>query len=188
MIKIRVEPVEEFNSMTNEFTIRDGLEGGLFSFENTLKAISKWEAIWQKPYLNPFKETLTSEEMASYYECMCITPGFNRAYLNQPDVLSALENYVMTSHTATKANSKDSGGKIRMYTSEEIYAMMAVARIPFECDKWEINRLMALIGEVSKLNAASGEKSEQDRKKVADRIVDENRRRQERFKKEGRYI
>ena len=49
--------------------------------------------------------------------------------------------------TATKvfSNKKTEKGKQKTITSELIYSWMVGLQIPFECQKWHINRLLTLI-------------------------------------------
>ena len=50
MLKITVQPFEMFDSATSEFI---QCAGGELSLEHSLISISKWEAKWHKPYIDP---------------------------------------------------------------------------------------------------------------------------------------
>lgn len=142
MIKIKVEPVEAFNNVTQQF---DTLPGGVFRFEHCLLAISKWEAKYCIKFFPAVeKQELTEEQSIDYYACMCLDEGFDKAYIT-PDLAKILNDYMSESHTATTLPKNQKGGRKQVYTSELIYAYMAVGRIPFECETWEIGRLMMLI-------------------------------------------
>ncbi len=142
MITLKVEPVEAFNNVTQQF---ETLPGGVFRFEHCLLAISKWEAKHCIQFLPAVeKGELTKEQSIDYYYFMCLDEGFSRDYIT-PDLANILNEYMSKSHTATVLPKPKKTGRKQKYTSELIYAYMAVGRIPFECETWEIGRLMMLI-------------------------------------------
>ena len=55
--------------------------------------------------------------------------------------------YINNPSTATTFGADQNGGKARerVKTSEQIYYYMTAANIPFECQKWHLNRLLTLI-------------------------------------------
>ena len=70
---------------------------------------------------------------------------------NNMDCLNKIKTYMEDPHTATTINNnKFSKGKVakkkEIITAEVIYFWMTQLGIPFECDKWNINNLLALIG------------------------------------------
>lgn len=146
MIKIYIpENSDAYDPTSGEFTT---IKGGIFSFENSLKSISKWEARHQKRWLDE-RVNKTDDELLDYYKCMCITPGFKVEMLND-DIIKILNEYVQTEHTGTTIHNhgiQNGCGSVRNsgISSEQIYAKMVMAGIPFECDKWEIHRLLKLI-------------------------------------------
>lgn len=127
---------EEFVS-TKEQTLR---------LEHSLVSLSKWESKWHKPFLT--KDKKTTEESIDYIKCMTISQNVN------PEVYSCITNeqikqifdYIEDPMTATtfSKNEKKSFNKEQI-TSELIYYWMVSLNIPFECQKWHLNRLMTLI-------------------------------------------
>lgn len=149
MIKIRVNEIEVYDEQTSSFS---NLPSKVFRFEHSLKAISKWEQKWCIRFL-PNINNLTNEQLSDYLCCMCIDEGFSQAYLTS-DVIGILSNYLNKKQTATTFHSQkntSSKGK-HNYSSEEIYAHMVLANIPFECDEWNIERLFILLNAVSILS------------------------------------
>lgn len=145
MITIKIEEIEAFDELTNTFT---SLPAKTFRFEHSLKAISKWEQKWNIRLLPNFNN-LTNEQLSDYLCCMCLDEGFSQAYLTS-DVIGILSNYLNKKQTATTFHSQkntSSKGK-HNYSSEEIYAHMVLANIPFECDEWNIERLFILLNAV----------------------------------------
>lgn len=118
--------------------------------EHSLISISKWESKYHKAFLK--KDEKTFEETLDYIRCMSITnvdPAvFNRMTNSQ---IKQILDYINDPMTATYTGSgKLNGGATSssnkdVMTSELIYYYMVELGIPFECEKWHINRLFALI-------------------------------------------
>lgn len=120
--------------------------------EHSLISISKWEAKWKKPFLNTDK---TSEELIDYIRCMTITPNvdpttyFGITSKEQRIILEYIKDpYTATTFREDKNNPnavRKSESLQKRITSEEIYYWMIANGIPFECEKWNLNRLLTLI-------------------------------------------
>lgn len=114
--------------------------------EHSLLSISKWESIHKKPFLSA--ETKTREETISYVECMTINHDVPpTVYIALTDeIITQINSYIEDSHTATTISKRGGGRASReIITSELIYYWMVSQGIPFECEKWNLNRLMTLI-------------------------------------------
>lgn len=117
--------------------------------EHSLLAISKWEAEYKKPFLNT--ENRTPQESLSYIKYMTITPNVdpNVYYIviESRKLMDEINAYMNDKQTATFFNEEDKKTKnsAKAITSELIYYWMVAHRIPFECQKWHINRLLTLI-------------------------------------------
>lgn len=114
--------------------------------EHSLVSLSKWEAKWNKPFLsNP---NMTDEESIDYIKCMTVTKNvdpevYNHLTKKNVDEIIAYINAPMTATTFNDKNEKKS--KKEIVTSELLYYLMVAYNIPFECQKWHLNRLMTLI-------------------------------------------
>lgn len=117
-----------------------------FSLEHSLLSISKWESKWKKSYLS--RNDKTNEEMLDYIRCMTITPNIDPAVYTRlsADNIRKIQDYINDPMTATtfkqtqiQRHSND------IVTAELVYYWMITAGIPMECQKWHINRLLALI-------------------------------------------
>lgn len=115
-------------------------------FEHSLISLSKWEARWQKPFLSKGSKTL--EETLDYIRCMTLTQNVDpNVYLClSNDNIMQIQAYIEDGMTATTFGNSEHGGNSReQVTSELIYYWMIAFNIPFECQKWHLNRLMTLI-------------------------------------------
>ena len=170
MITLKIPNLEVFNNDTQEFQT---IKGGVFKFEHSLRSVSKWEAKHHIPFL--VAKERTEDENLDYLVCMAVDKGFNR-YLLTNDVIKVLTDYMADSHSATTFRKTDASTH-KIITSEVIYATMANYRIPFECDKWNLNRLMNLI-------RATSDQQQPHKKMSQSEIREQNRALNEKRKKE----
>jgi hypothetical protein len=152
MLEIDVPESEAWDNDREEFVL---IPGGHLCLEHSLISLSKWESKHEKPFLvdDPPK---TSAELLDYIRCMTVNKGVKpETYLGltQSDY-EKINKYISAPMTATTFNdSRKQKGKTVSYgrrhqhiiTSEELYYDMIAFQIPFECEKWHINRLLTLI-------------------------------------------
>lgn len=113
--------------------------------EHSLLSISKWESKWHKPFLG--KDQKTNEQVIDYIRCMTINKvDPNTFYSLTQQNIADVTNYIDDPMTATWFKEDDTKTPNReIVTSELIYYWMIAAGIPFECEKWHLNRLITLI-------------------------------------------
>lgn len=143
MLQITIPAVELWDEINEEFI---SAKEQTLTLEHSLVSLSKWESKWCKPFLS--KEEKTLEESIDYIRCMTLTQNVDSSVYNRltNENLSLIHSYMNASMTATKINdssSKKSGYEIM--TNEIIYSLMIAYNIPFECQKWHLNRLLTLI-------------------------------------------
>lgn len=119
----------------------------ILRLEHSLRAVSKWESKWNKPFISD--ETKTWEETVDYVRCMEMTGNVKpEVYklLTKSDI-EKVNEYIAAKMTATTINRRGPQKPNReKITSELIYFWMVQYGIPFDpCDKWHLNRLLMLI-------------------------------------------
>lgn len=143
MLQIDVPAGEFFNEITNQFEYS---KATTLTLEHSLVSLSKWESNHCKPFLTGDEKT--NEEILDYIKCMTLTQNVD------PNVYKSLSNenidkinkYINDPHTATTVKENPNAPKGReIITSELIYYWMIALQIPFECQKWHLNRLLMLI-------------------------------------------
>lgn len=114
--------------------------------EHSLVSLSKWESKWHKPFLS--NTNMTAEESLDYIKCMTITKNVDPLiYLNlTKENIDAVIGYINAPMTATTfSNRQKEKASNEVVTSELIYYWMIAYNIPFECQKWHLNRLLTLV-------------------------------------------
>lgn len=143
MLTIRIPQTELWDENTNEFI---QFSGKKLQLEHSLVSLAKWEAIWKKPFITRIKTVKTREETLSYVQCMTITQNVD-PYVYKfltDDNLEEIRKYIDDPMTATTFQ-EHGGSSNEGITAEVIYYWMIAFNIPFECQKWHLNRLLTLI-------------------------------------------
>lgn len=143
MLQITVPATERFNEETNEFI---STKEQTLQLEHSLISLSKWESKWCKSFID--SKDKTTEETLDYVRCMTLTPNVKpEIYQNlSAQNIAAVNAYIDAPMTATVfGDNKKSGGPKEIITAELIYYWMIANNIPFECEKWHLNRLITLI-------------------------------------------
>lgn len=165
MLNIIVPGKRFWDGNKNEFIFTKETK---LSLEHSLVSISKWESKWHKPFLNDDKKT--REEVTDYIKCMTITQNVDDLVYTvlTEDNYKAITSYIDNKMTATWFNDPKNGTnkspiKKEVITSEVIYYWMISLNIPFECQKWHLNRLLTLIKVCNaKAKAANTKQSKKD--------------------------
>ena len=143
MLTITIPATEEFDEIKGVFVYS---KEQTLQLEHSLISISKWESKWCKPFLA--KQDKTAEEIIDYVKCMTLNKSVSDDVYRclTQDNISAINEYIGAPMTATYFSNQDKGKKNNeQITSELIYYWMIALQIPFECQKWHINRLLTLI-------------------------------------------
>lgn len=160
MIRINIPDIDLYDENQNKFII---IKGQDIQLEHSLVSLSKWESKWKKPFISKLKEK-TSEEWIDYIRCMTLTQNVNPdiyKYIPQEEILK-VKKYIEDPMTATTFTQLDQKPDRSIVTAEIIYYAMIAYNIPFECQKWHLNKLLTLIKVCSIKNAPNKKMSKHE--------------------------
>lgn len=160
MLEIVVPENEFFVETDNSF---HHIKTTTLQLEHSLVSLSKWESKWNKPFLG--KDEKTVEECIDYVKCMTITQHVDPYvyYGITTDTFEKINKYIELPMTATwfgKKEKKSFGHEV--VTAEVIYYWMISLNIPFECQKWHLNKLITLIRVCNEKNAPHDKATKQE--------------------------
>lgn len=140
--KITIPAREFYDPQKNEFT---EVKEQTIVIKHSLVSLSKWEAKWHKPFLND--NTKTWEESIDYIKCMTLTQNVDPNVYDAitPELFAEINSYIDDPMSARKFRDEENNSRREVITSELIYFWMISLGIPMECQKWHLNRLLALI-------------------------------------------
>lgn len=143
MLYITIPARQLWNEQTGEFVY---ISEQTLQLEHSLVSLSKWESKWHKSFLSD-KVEKTDEEIMDYIKCMTITQNVNPlVYMCLTrDNIEKINAYISNPMTATTFRDEKEKKNKEVVTAELIYYWMLSLNIPFECQKWHINRLLTLI-------------------------------------------
>ena len=150
MLQLIIPDLETFDESKSEFIL---LKGKPIQLEHSLVSISKWESKWNKPFLSKNKKTI--EETIDYIKNMTITQNVPLDIYGNitKDNINVVSEYIAAPMSATWFNNTKEEPSKEIITSEIIYYWMITYNIPFECQKWHLNRLLTLIKVCSSKNS-----------------------------------
>lgn len=159
MLTIHIPSKEMWNESKQEF---EYTKARTLVLEHSLVSMSKWESKWCKPFLSSERKTI--EETIDYIKCMTITQNvddyvYSALTTSNIDEINA---YIQHPMTATVVVDNDKSSSKEVLTSELIYYWMISFNIPFECQKWHLNRLITLIRLCNKRNKPPKKLSQQE--------------------------
>lgn len=142
MLEITIPGIELYDEEKNEFI---NYSEETIQLEHSLVAISKWESKWCKPFLSG--KDKTTEEILDYIMCMTTSKDVNNDVYSRltQENFSKINDYIGHPMTATTFSDERRTTNREIITSEIIYYWMVSFNIPFECQYWHVNRLLALI-------------------------------------------
>ena len=143
MLQIVIPAIELWDEETQEFV---QVKEQTLQLEHSLVSLSKWESKWNKAFLG--KQSKSVEETLDYIKCMTLTknvdPNIYKWISNEN--IQKINKYIDAPMTATTFMEDPSNKRNNeIVTSELIYYWMVTLNIPFECQKWHLNRLLTLI-------------------------------------------
>lgn len=179
MLKITIPRIEQYDEIKEEFITS---KEHVLQLEHSLVSLSKWELKWKKPFIASGEKTV--EETIDYIRCMTITqnvPEEAYAHVTNENV-NRVKEYIADDMTATTFSKEHGTISREIITAEILYYYMITLNIPFECQKWHLNRLMALIKVCSIKNSPP---KKMNKHELAKRNRDLNAERKKALKTEG---
>lgn len=160
MLTIVIPGTEIYDEVTNEFIYS---KETILKLEHSLVSISKWESKWQKPFL--MSNEKKPEEVVDYIKCMSVSGEISTEVFNNltHENIRDINAYIESPMTATWfSDNTETRGSKEIITSELIYYWMIAHNIPFECQKWHLNRLLTLIRVCNIKNTPPKKRTRQD--------------------------
>ena len=156
MLKLTIPARKDYWDDEKQMFLPDTKEYTL-QLEHSLLSISKWEAMYHKPFLST---ELTIDMIKDYAKCMTLNPNVpDDVYASiTSSNIDSITDYIKDKKTATWFTENDGtkssahkNGRMngKVITSEIIYCWMTQLQIPYSCEKWHLNRLLTLIRVIS---------------------------------------
>lgn len=180
MLKVTIPQQELWDEGQEKFI---KVKSTTLQLEHSLVSLSKWESKWHKPFLGNGDKSV--EETVDYIRCMTLTQNVNPLVYSLIDqkTMERISDYIADSMTATWFSKADKSAPSReVITAEIVYYWMIMLNIPFECQKWHLNRLLTLIRVCNAKNAPSKKLS---RKQIAKRNAALNAARRKNLNSKG---
>jgi hypothetical protein len=142
MLKITIHSIELYDEIKDEFI---NSKEQVLQLEHSLVSLSKWESKWCKPFLSKVEKTI--EESIDYIRCMTLTQNVDpdTYKLISQENMSQVSKYIEAPMTATTFSNSGKSKNREIITAEIIYYWMIAFNIPYDCQKWHLNRLLTLI-------------------------------------------
>lgn len=152
-LTVPAEVEELWDEVNERFVYKELAKPVTLELEHSLISLSKWESTWCKRYFEC--EEKTYEESKSYIKCMTIGKNvpdavYDRIMKNK-DLIKQITDYIKAPMTATtfstygKETTNGYNTDIKKVSSERIYFWMIEHGIPYQFEKWHLNRLLTLI-------------------------------------------
>lgn len=173
MLCITVPENEYYIEEINEFVC---VKKTKLKLEHSLVSLAKWESKWCKPYLSIEKKT--EEEVLDYIRCMTLNKDIDPMvyYGLTSENLREIDVYIEAPMTATTITDMSGKHNREIVTAEIIYYWMIALQIPFECQKWHLNRLITLVKVCDIRNSPDKKMSTQETINMYKSLNDERRR------------
>lgn len=144
MLQIEVTVVpERYDDLKEEFI---PAKTQTLQLEHSLISLAKWESKWCKSFLHTPEKT--DEEIMDYIKYMTLTQNVKQDTYDKLSMenVRQIQEYINAPMTATTFAPEPPGKANKdIVTAELIYYWLIALNIPFECQKWHLNRLLTLI-------------------------------------------
>lgn len=162
MIPIQIESRNTWDPIKEEF---GEVKGFKVNLEHCLLSVSRWETITAKPFLD--NKEKTNEELMLYIKCMSLdtelTDEQTLAIATDATAMNQIKEYIEAPLTATivKSNGPKNGSG-EFLTSELMYYWLVGLQIPFEVERWPLQRMIKLVEVCNAKNQPAKKMSKND--------------------------
>lgn len=175
MLRLTIPKTELWNETTSTFEYTEEV---VVDLEHSLVSLSKWESFYEKPFLS--EEPKTREETRYYIGCMCLGEFPSDLTLSRitDAQIQEVDDYISKRHTATWFNEPKTSYRQTnktVVTAEVIYYWMVSLQIPFECEYWNLNRLITLVRVINNKNQPQKKMSRNEAMTQARRLNEERK-------------
>ena len=159
MLTIVIPSKEYFDSEKSEFAYS---KETTLQLEHSLLSLSKWEAKWNEPFLSV--KDKSNEQILDYVRCMTLNQNVGKDvyYRLTKENIEQINEYINLPMTATTFKDTNGPKNRDIVTAEIIYYWMISLNIPWECQKWHLNRLLTLVKVCSIKNSPSKKMSKRE--------------------------
>lgn len=151
MLTLHIDKNEFFDQKTRKFIDVPEME---LELEHSLVSLSKWEEIWEIPFLN--SDNKTNEQVHSYIKCMLLTKDVPDVVIQviTSEQYTLINEYISAKRTATTfSNVPNQRGTGEFVTAELIYYWLVALQIPFQpTETWHLSKLLTLVKVVNLKN------------------------------------
>lgn len=142
MLRLKVVIEEGFDDDTQRFVEAQSVT---LELEHSLLSLSKWESKHEVSFLSG--KDKTDEQVRDYVHMMNSSgeiPPEVFSYMNAGH-FEEINRYINAKMSATTFRIDSQQRNNEIVTAELIYYWMIALGIPFECENWHLNKLLALI-------------------------------------------
>lgn len=172
MLQLEISDKEFYDEEKEMFI---NVKGRIIKLEHSLISLSAWESKWNVPFLQ--EKELTNEKLVDYIRYMCIDKNVDDLLISSltPYEMNQISSYIEAPMTATTFSKIGGPPNREIITSEIIYYWMIEYNIPFECQKWHLNKLLTLI-KVCNIKNSPGKKMKKNEILQMNRALNDQRR------------
>lgn len=180
MLTITITTDEQYDEVNNEFVPS---VTKVLQLEHSLISLSKWESRWCKVFLSKDAKK-TFDESIDYIRCMTLTSNVSPDIYKfiSAETLEQVRTYIEAPMTAMIFPKEKNVFSREIVTSDIIYYWMIALSIPFDCQKWHLNRLITLI---NVCNLKNQKPKKLSRKELASRNTALNAKRKQELNTKG---
>lgn len=172
MLELEFKGIRYFNESTEEIVTVPYTK---YELEHSLVSVFHWESKWKRSFLKllegPELEKISNKELTEmlidYIGYMIVSyegevDTYRKVPASEIDFTKIIA-YINDSQTATTIHdASPKKARKQVLTAEYIYGLMVCLRIPFEAEKWHLNRLLTLISVVNILQDPGKKRSKRD--------------------------